>query len=265
MSKFKLVMCGVALIVVSGLSGFIVSRITRASWNMDSWGAVQWGPVAAWFSGVLTAIAVAVSLWQANEAKKKSIKDAKRASKLLKREKKRNKDAEKAETKRHEQALSHADQQVQRELDAQRRHQQLMAIPPLWDAIAELQEPTKIMLRALQNGATAGIDVRTDSDERYSQWTTAYNKAEVSLTLPSLIIYDEETVDRLNDTFRALMSLKNEVFKLHHKYNKHNEISVKEVMDVHEKMKEVIDGRGPMVETASRKIGGVLDYMIKRK
>lgn len=231
----------------------------------DGWGAAQWGPLAGWFGGILTAIAVSVSLWQSSEAKKKSLSDEAKAEALLEQEKSRNRKREKTEARRHKQALRHSEKQVKRELDSQRRHQQLMAIPPLWDAIAELQEPTKVMLRALQRGATAGKDVRADSDEKYSQWTTAYNKAAVSFTLPSLIIYDEEVVDELTNTYRALLSLAKEVYELHHKYQKKTVIFAFEVAEVHQKIEVLIKGRGAMVETATRRIGGVLDYMIKRK
>src|SRR6476620_3857944 len=50
------------------LVALVVSFIL--GWGLSNgWGSSHWGPVAAWFSGALTAGAVSVSLWQAFEAK----------------------------------------------------------------------------------------------------------------------------------------------------------------------------------------------------
>ncbi|BCF86657.1 hypothetical protein RQCS_62020 (plasmid) [Rhodococcus qingshengii] len=84
-------------------------------WSFShSWGASQWGPVAAWFGGILTATAVTISMWQALDAKKKTLQDRKDADKR-----------QDDERKRHERELEHAALQLER---SEQRHREQLEV-----------------------------------------------------------------------------------------------------------------------------------------
>ncbi len=93
----------------------------------DHWGTDHWGDYATWLSGVATTAAVIVALWQtklarddAAQAKIDAAEEAKRAQEQFNAE------------------LKAADERLSRELDASRRMQQLKTIPPICQAIVDL-------------------------------------------------------------------------------------------------------------------------------
>nr|WP_218680372.1 hypothetical protein [Rhodococcus qingshengii] len=225
----------------------------------DGWGASQWGPLAAWFGGILTATAVGVSLWQANEAKKKSVEDAERASKLLKREKKRNKKAEAAEVGRHEQALTNANNRLKHEIDSQRRHQQLMSIPPIWEAIGELAAPTKYLLYALQVGSVGDEAAREKARDMYSSWEILYDRAQISFTTATLIISDAEVSKHLKNTYKELMAFKVAMLAVHSQFIKKEKITIEEGLAARDRLSSIIAERNSMIECAALNIGGLME------
>lgn len=194
MSKFKLVMCGVGLIVVSGVSGFIVSRITRASWNMDSWGGDQWGPVAAWLAGIATIGAVVLAFNQSKQARQ---------------------DAEEANAR------------LDRELDASRRMEQIKTIPPIWESLRLLAEPTLNLITAM-NVVNSHIErkIRLEEDVNQSdlaplngvklKWMTTFTQVEASFSPALMLIEEKETskvIATLYDETCQLQDMALEMFK----------------------------------------------------
>ncbi|MCS4257996.1 hypothetical protein M2405_006323 [Rhodococcus erythropolis] len=171
MSKFKLVICGLSLSLLGGLSGFVVSRIARASWNMDNWGGDQWGPVAAWLAGIATIGAVVLAFNQSKQARQ----DAKEANSRL-----------------------------DRELDASRRMEQIKAIPPIWESLRLLAEPTLNLITAM-NVVNSHIETRIRLEEDVTQsdlaplngvklkWMTTFTQVEASFSPALMLIEEKET------------------------------------------------------------------------
>lgn len=56
-------------IIVPATVGALVSILLTGYGFGQGWGSAQWGPVSAWFSGVLTFGAVSIALWQAFRAR----------------------------------------------------------------------------------------------------------------------------------------------------------------------------------------------------
>ncbi len=57
------------IVLSSGVLGFLVDYGL-----LRNWGANQWGPVAAWLAGALTLAAVVIALWQADNARRESMR-----------------------------------------------------------------------------------------------------------------------------------------------------------------------------------------------
>ncbi|SNT46620.1 hypothetical protein [Rhodococcoides kyotonense] len=86
----------------------------------QGWSAEQWGPVAAWFGGLLTAGAVTLSLYQSREAKKEA-----------------DRNREDAERRHTEQAQERSE------------IRQIQSLKPVWDALTALAVPSAKYLASL--------------------------------------------------------------------------------------------------------------------
>jgi hypothetical protein len=118
----------------------------------------QWAAAGAWFGGVMTFGAVAVALYQSNQAKERAERESRDSNQ-------RNLN----ERLLHQEALARAEDRLATELDSGRRSEQTQTIAAVVAAIAE--QP------AVVRGLTTAVHLarRTPSEENYASRTAKYD------------------------------------------------------------------------------------------
>ncbi|MBY4111111.1 hypothetical protein HQO82_19305 [Rhodococcus fascians] len=184
-----------AVLLVSLIALWIIGNYYDAGWAAE-----QWGPVAAWFGGMLTAGAVTLSLYQSREAR---------------REAKRNRED--------------ADRRHTEQIEQSKRHRQVDTISPIWVAIGESLTPTNIILNDIERVVLtdASFQSKQPSDEGYETYKARRDAAVKKLTddLPAfadttyavelsfsnamMVVEQPKVVETVEDLYQAFIDLRN--------------------------------------------------------
>lgn len=179
----------------------------------DGWGASQWGPLAAWFGGILTAVAVSVSLWQASTAKQKSIKDEVDAANRLIDERQRQQDETAATEKRHQAELERADNRLIAQLNEQRRVEQIEAIKSLCTSINDIFSDTWAEMARVNALPPSPLSPElADTSRRERQlWIRTINSAAQNALLSFIGIQDQNLIERADVAIQAVEALRQKI------------------------------------------------------
>lgn len=202
------------------LAGLVVG------WGIgDGWGSAQWGPVAAWFSGLLTVVAVGVALYQTIMARRDTEIARAEAAKQVATARA---DAEAQRLQaveeraiaeaRHAQQLQNSEELLARQLDAQQRSDQVATLPPIWAAIGRLQLPFQNFAAFLDDDLLPLV-LAVDRDAGAAElqrnmhpWMELLSDLELVFTPAQMIVGQPEVFDSLNDLYeetRKLQKLSN--------------------------------------------------------
>jgi len=179
----------------------------------DGWGATQWGPLAAWFGGILTAIAVSVSLWQASTAKQKSIKDEADAANRLIDERQRQQEETAATEKRHQAELERADNRLIAQFDEQRRMEQIGAVKSFCNSMNEIFNSTWSEMsrsRAFADAEKTPQLIEQSRIERQS-WARTVNNSSQDAALSLIGLYDQQLITTADQALHSVESLRREI------------------------------------------------------
>lgn len=179
----------------------------------DGWGATQWGPLAAWFGGILTAIAVSVSLWQASTAKQKSIKDEVDAANRLIDERQRQQDETAATEKRHQAELERADNRLIAQFDEQRRMEQIGAVKSLCNSMNAIFNSTWSEMsrsHAYADSEKTPQLIEQSRIERQS-WVRTINNSSQDAALSLIGLYDQQLISAADQALHSVETLRREI------------------------------------------------------
>jgi hypothetical protein len=210
----KKVGVGFTAVLVVSLVAWVISYGLSSGWN-----ATQWGPVAAWFSGILTVVAVGVALYQTVMARRDTeIARAEAAEQVATARA----DAEAqrlyaveerslAEA-RHAQQLQNSEQLLSRQLDAQRRSEQIATLPPIWAAIMALQVPFSNLIDFLKHELPelAAVQDRPAAEKiqrQYESWMKLLGDLELVFVPAEMIVGEEHVYAAVNDLYEDTRQL----------------------------------------------------------
>ncbi|NIL88102.1 hypothetical protein RhoFasSB10_00380 [Rhodococcus fascians] len=184
------VLCTVLLI--SLISLWIIGHF----WD-DGWKAEQWGPVAAWFGGMLTAGAVTLSLYQSRAAKKEADQNRE--------------DAERRHTE---------------QIEERKEMRQIDSLKPVWSALTNLAVPgakylagltlvahtvDQVATQRLPGNDISMLKVAQDAETSARQQTRQFYldltpflmEAEMAFTEPLIIVDQEDVWKLVEDLYEA--------------------------------------------------------------
>ncbi|MGR6521647.1 hypothetical protein ACU5JM_08430 [Rhodococcus erythropolis] len=178
----------IGILLVSLLAYYLFALATGTTFN-----ETQWAAAGAWFGGLMTFGAVSVAIWQTNNANQQARDAEQRAVE----------EASKAEL-RHKAELAAADARLANELDAQRRHDQAMAISPMWNGLVPMssqlnhlvdvsREFARIHMARLAVGSSM-----TDEDcepviEQVMKWNNATSEFDLACNNALMLVTEEKT------------------------------------------------------------------------
>lgn len=166
--------------IVAALAIFLVVRHYDPTWDVE-----QWGPVAAWFSGLATFVAVSISLYQTRLA---------------------------------QQSAGDANRRLNEQLDSQRRAVEIQVLTSIIKAYEVQSTHADRLLRAMQRRhknrqiASGGDEAVSVPYDRYLDEKINVDRATVEAVL---LIVDGDTrsaIGNLEITFKTLDSLLQEMY-----------------------------------------------------
>ncbi|MCS4257997.1 hypothetical protein SAMN02799641_05878 [Rhodococcus erythropolis] len=210
----------------------------------DGWGATQWGPLASWFAGVATFAAVAIALWQTQLSRRDARQAKLDAARRLRQEQ-----------TRHAIELRGANERLDRELNAQRRHQQLISIPPIWDAISEIAHPTQKTISQLKRATSGSPTAISRANDHYREWLPLSIRATTSFTTAFLIVDEPRIIEQLVDTERILQLLCYSLTSANERINHGKYVSNEELEAIEESRVDLLSMRSIMMKSAKDALG----------
>lgn len=184
-----------------------LGRFLADGWDLNSWGTEQWGPLAAWFSGVLTFIAVSVSLYQTRLARADADEARRKAAEQIAREQ-----------TLHSANLAAADDRLILQLDTQSRHNQAILVAQIWKSSSKFNKICEDLLQALFDA----IGINTPAHAKRQRVETlkaamidAERDLDNSLSDANLLVTDSETRTLLEDIQKHADQLLSKVSAIH--------------------------------------------------
>lgn len=186
------------LFVTLAAIGIPLGKYLADGWDLNSWGAEHWGPVASWFAGVATVAAVVVALRQANIAAKQA-KDAAEQAQI---------DSALAD-ERHQADLEAADDRLSNELDAKRRHDQVMSISPIWNELVPMGDQLRSLIteaqifeferdRILASGQAVTSDDLSGVSRAVEGWKNATSNMDLVFSNAMMLVTQPETTELIS-------------------------------------------------------------------
>ncbi|CAH0190181.1 hypothetical protein SRABI91_01653 [Rhodococcoides fascians] len=215
--------------LIASLSVFLVVKHYE-----PSWAAEQWGPVAAWFSGIATFVAVGTALHQTKLARDDAAEAKVNAAEQLARDE-----------ARHAADLIAADRRLTHELDSTRRFEQLRTIPPIWDSIGNLTSKWIIYREAIKD-APYLEHTQESVDEwmkKVTPWTDAIRDLELVFTTPMMMVSEPHTQAAITELYEKIRLLQQKSFDLIGQALKKQEVELTEITAL---TKEINTSRKPM-------------------
>jgi hypothetical protein len=218
--------------VATGLLGGLI-----AVWlTSDSIGPVEWGPVAAWVGGVLTAAAVSVSLWQALKARTEA--------------KQNREDAERR----------HFEQ-----IDEAKRQRQVATISPIWIAIVESLTPTNTVLNNIERVVltSTSLQARGTDHQGYEALRARRNAAvqelreslpafmnttyavELSFSNAMMVVEQPDVVKSVEDLYQAFIELRKAYSEMAQRAVMNQKVDLKMIKELRSRVNM---SRDPMVK-----------------
>ncbi|MGW5074035.1 hypothetical protein [Rhodococcus sp. NPDC004095] len=211
---------------VAGIVGVVVIGVFAVVGLVSGWGVGQFGPLAAWVSGALTLAAVSVSLWQANEAKRRALEDAEKAEKRLQEE--RNRHAQ--ELERASQQTADVERRHQEQLKVQKETRQIESILPIWHAVADtrqwyfavykhgIEQAYRGIIAPSASRPHAGRDKLTELE---AQWSALANQLDLHFERALLLNTQKNVVAQLEYTYRDFLALGDAINATLHSVGQH--------------------------------------------
>ncbi len=210
-----------ALIAIGALLG----KYLADGWDLNSWGAEHWGPLAAWFSGVLTLLAVGVALRQASTATKQARKAEKRADAEIAANDKRHKEEVAATGARHGIEIAAANERVHQQIESAQRTEQVKTLANLWSAIGDVHEHV---------GNVDNAFFRIEKDEgtvdqlntAYALYVTALTRIDTAFTAAFFLVRNsdiEELIKKTEEAHKLLVKAIQKAYRDHENQNYHDQ------------------------------------------
>ncbi len=168
---------------------FLIRLVVNSVSRWTEWGGSEWAAAGAWVGGLMTFGAVSVAVWQTNNANGQA-RRAEAQAKVSRAE----------DEKRHDVAIDAANKRLTDELDAQRRHVQLLAVLHVASALDEFTTASADLLK-IYKYLTEPFDSgdRADALAAFSEWKPLYDSASRSFVEPNLMVDDVETRQALGE------------------------------------------------------------------
>ncbi|WEX02772.1 hypothetical protein [Rhodococcus sp. RCBS9] len=209
----------IGVLLVSLLAYYLFALATGTTFN-----ETQWAAAGAWFGGIMTFGAVSVALWQTNLARADTAAAKVEADERLTRElnaadvrllKELDRAREVASEQmasaeaRHTAQLVKSDELLARELDAQRRAEQVRCIPPLWEEILALALPIQEFQELVTTVPSLPRTVATA--EKFmlgvKPWMQSLASIEMGFNTPHLIVSEPHTLAALKVLYEDVRRL----------------------------------------------------------
>lgn len=200
---------GVGVVVAAFLIASVVTHGLSSGWD-----ATEWGPVAAWFSGFLTVAAVGVALYQTIMARRDTeIARAEAAQQVAtaradaEAQRLRAVEERALAEARHAQQLQNSEDLLARQLDAQRRAEQVATLPPIWAAIGNLQQPFHNYVQFLEYDLVELVDMedKQAAADKLEEAMMPFQQLLMNLELvfmpAQMIVGEEHVFDAVNDLY----------------------------------------------------------------
>ncbi len=165
------------------INGAIIGWGVRAGWAADAWSSY-----GTWVAGFATLAAVGVALWQTKKAQDHA-----------------------------EDARTDAQSLLATELDAQRRHTQIMAIVPIWPKTSEFMEKTTDLLGQYQAtiGHPAAHPAHLAATQAFEEWKIISMSTANAFVDSSLLVSELSTRKSISDTQDSYVRAREEIKAIH--------------------------------------------------
>ncbi|CAM2778328.1 hypothetical protein RHDE110596_00625 [Prescottella defluvii] len=178
----KLLLMPTLLFSLFFLIKYLVSSISR--WS--GWTGSEWAAAGAWFGGLMTFGAVSAALLQTWLGRR----DAKEAA-------------------------ERADARLFHELDSKRRDEMLKAIPPIWAAIADLNQPyirAREAIYEVANAPSRTVELAERLYAEYMPWLDALKNLEMVFTPALMMVTEPNTQQAITDLYEDTRELLDKSF-----------------------------------------------------
>ena len=233
---------------VAAIAGVVAVTLVMTYWS-SNWGPNHWGPVAAWFSGLMTVVAVSVSLYQTKLARD----DAARA-KLDATDKLKN------ERQRHAFEMTAADKRLNDQISAQWKRDQVKAVADLWSELHKLAYPTLMLTSALEN-LTRMADGRHPSElptadleplqTAIDDWFVKQGMSDASFSTAVMIVDEPRTEELIRSLYKKTQTLRDLVEEVASNPDENFSFEHERISDA---MMEIVKYRDPMMKSVRQHI-----------
>lgn len=207
------------------INGAIIGWGVRAGWAADAWSSY-----GTWVAGFATLAAVGVALWQTKKAQDHA-----------------------------EDARGDAQSLLATELDAQRRHAQVVAIVSVWSASTTYIDATKDLVKHYPSTIDNARDHETHEEARrlYRHWKGTSVAISNSYIEPNLLVSDRDTRMRLRDTQKACLKLRKTINSIQTDLDEEGVYNGELIGVVDSQIKEIYSCRLEMLKCARKNIAKV--------
>lgn len=201
------------LIAVGAVSAVVTAVILIIIHWSSAWGPSQWGDVATWLAGIATSAAVAVAVWQTDNANKQARAAEKRAELDVKAAERRSETQLRQSERQHQEQLTYARQQAEQQRVELLETQQILAVERIVTASNRAHNAAAEFLLRMSRPVfvdPADLDAYDRIISNRARFISEINDASVEVTTQLAAVRDPALLDVAMDVRDAVEALKQE-------------------------------------------------------